>query len=194
MSTIPVVHFVIRSKRVLAIAAVLALTCPTGLSAHRVIGRTYPTLATAFVQSPTASPRDLPIPIFDTGVSVICFRVTNTSPAAARITALGLELPGQRTGFALLGARGGLTLVENVAGVPGFPDVTLDFALMPEGGLDRSTAGVGLAPGAPVTTFCVSGPFDPAVPIETLLNGVFVRFEAGAALGNVTDVGAWERR
>jgi hypothetical protein len=53
---------------------------------------------------------------------------------------------------------------------------------------------LGLAPGANPMTICVSGPFNRATPIETLLNGVFVRFESAEAASEATDIGVWERR
>jgi hypothetical protein len=66
--------------------------------------------------------------------------------------------------------------------------------LMPAAALTDGSSRHGLRPGAAPMTFCVSGPFDPAVPIETLLNGVFVRFEGGETLTSFSDLGVWERR
>lgn len=175
-----------RPSKILAIL-VLAITIGTvSVSAHRVIGRRYPTLATALVQSPNATTSDLPIPLWDTGLSVVCVKVTNTSPVNGRITAIGLELPGQPRGFGLVTpVTAGVTLLENIAQVPDFPGVTLDLvALVP----------AGIAPSTTPTRFCFSGPFDSTVPIETVLNGVFVAFQGDASLGNATDVGVWERR
>ena len=89
--------------------------------AHRVIGRSN-ALHTALVQSPTASPVDLPIPIFNTGLSVICIRVSNTSANGARIGAVGLELPGEQSGFSLvLPVNTGLSIEEGVQGDPRVP-------------------------------------------------------------------------
>jgi hypothetical protein len=189
------IHYVATARfAALAFALVtFVLASTTSSWAHRVLGRAYPTLATAFVQSPTASPLDLPVPIFDTGLSVICVKVTNTSPIDSRITAIGLELPGSLSGFSLLKPLDvGLTLRENVGGIPGFPAVTLDLVFVPQegaGGMPR-----GIPPGTAPIVICASGPFPTATPIETLLNGVFVRFETGDALGNRNDVGVWERR
>lgn len=164
-------------------------------SAHRVVGQNYPTSATAFVQSPTASPSDLPIPIYGSGLSVICIRVTNTSPVGNRITGIGLELPGSPAGFALLTPlASGLSIQENVGQVPGFPGVALDFVVTTGTSFTGASSGFGLPPSSTPTDLCISGPFNPSTPIETMLNGVFVRFEGGAAFGNASDIGVWERR
>jgi hypothetical protein len=161
------------------------------VSAHRLIGRAYPTLATAFIQPPPAPNNDLPIPLWNTGLSVVCLRVTNTSPVDARITALGVDLPGaRRGGFALVSPlRRGVTLHEDVGPVPGFAGVELDFALT-----TGSTYESGIPPGPEPTVVCMSGPFDPAVSIETMLNGAFVQFQGSEATGNARDIGVWERR
>ena len=185
------------SHRPLAIAAVavLVIISATALRAHRVMGQNYPAVATALVQSPTASPVDLPVPIYNTGLSVICFRVTNSSTADTRITAIGLELPGSLSGFALLTPLDyGLSVFENVEQVPGFSGVTLDVVLSTGGSFANGHARLGLPPSTTPTTFCLSGPFNPTIPIETLLNGVFVRFESGDATRSVSDIGVWERR
>jgi hypothetical protein len=174
---------------------VLAFTAASlTVSAHRVIGRVNPAGNTALVQSPTASPADLPVPIFNTGLSVICFRVTNTSTSRSRITAVGVELPGDRSGFSLVTPLDrGLTLHERVEPLPGFTGVSLDFALMVGTNFSGGHQQGGLAPSATPVTICVSGPFD-AVPIETLLNGVFVAFREEGATGDTFDLGVWERR
>ena len=177
-----------RSSRVLFALGVTLLVVGTAVvSAHRVIGRQYPTLATAFIQPPAGPNNDLPITLWNTGLSVVCLRVANTSAVDARITALGIDLPGNRFGgYALLSPVGrGVTMHENVGPVPGFPGVTLDFAV---------TAGSDFAlPQNPLPTLlCISGPFDPALPIETMLNGIFVQFQASD--GSATDIGVWERR
>src|SRR6187399_3313343 len=120
-----------RSRVVFAISTALLVVCTAGVSAHRVIGRQYPTVATAFIQPPAGPNNDFPIPLWNTGLSVVCVRVANTSPVDARITALGFDLPGVRGGgFALVSPlRGGFTLHEKVGPVPGFAGVELDFAL-----------------------------------------------------------------
>lgn len=176
-------------------SAVLVAAFSVVLSAHRVVGTNHPTLATALVQSPTASPVDLPIPIFTTGLSVICFKVTNTSPVDTRITAVGLELPGTVSGFALVApVASNLTLYEDVDHVDGYPDVRLDFVIATGHNFTGGVPRLGIPPGVPPLTFCVSGPFNQATPIETILNGVFVRFDGGAAFPGAADVGVWERR
>ena len=176
-------------------AAGLLMVAATTLSAHRVIGVNYPTLATALVQSPRASTTDLPIPLFDTGLSVICMKVTNTSPVDTRITAVGLELPGALSGFALLTPHNGdLRLYENVGHVAGFPGVTLDFVAATGTNFTGGRPTPGIPPGTVPTTICVSGPFNPATPIETLLNGVFVRFDGGSAFHGAADIGVWTTR
>ena len=182
--------------KTLSVLALIALVAfPVRVLAHRVIGRTYPALVTALVQSPTASPLDLPIPIFDTGLSVACIKVTNTSRVDTRITAMGLELPGTLSGFALIAPLdAGLSIQENVAGLPGFPGVTLDVAIVTGGGFTGGRPRLGLPPSATPTVICLSGPFDPKVPIETALNGVFVSFASGDPLSSATDIGVWERR
>jgi hypothetical protein len=44
-----------------------------------------------------------------------------------------------------------------------------------------------------VVPICVSGPF-PSIPIETLLNGVFVGFRGDDPASLGFDIGVWERR
>jgi hypothetical protein len=181
-----------RSRVAVVIVVAFVVIIAARVSAHRVIGQNYPTMATALIQSPTASPTDLPIPIYSTGLSVICVRVTNTSVVDARIAAIGLELPGTRAGFALLTPLDlGMRIYENVGSVPGFPGVTLDLVLA--AAVPGSTLG-GIPRNTTPTQICLSGPFDAAVPIETMLNGVFVLFDGGEALRGVSDIGVWERR
>jgi hypothetical protein len=180
-------------RSLLIVALVVVIGVP--VLAHRVFGRNYPALTSALVQSPSASPVDLPLPLWDTGLSVICFKVTNTSRVDTRITAVGLELPGRSSGFALVSpVDAGLTLQENVEGVPGFPGVTLDVAIVTGANFTGGRPRLGLPPGAAPMTVCVSGPFNRAAPIETLLNGVFVRFESADPATEATDIGVWERR
>jgi hypothetical protein len=178
-----------RMFAVVTLVMLVAAVSSIDVLAHRVIGRGN-ALHTAFVQSPTASPVDLPIPIFNTGLSVICFRVTNTSANGARVGAIGLELPGELSGFSLVSpVNARLSIEEGVQGVPGFPGVTLDLVVRPRTGGQVLS---GLTSTAPPVLVCVSGPFDTTKPIETLLNGVFVAFHGGA--GSASDVGVWERR
>ena len=175
-------------------AFLLVISSATGLSAHRVLGVNHPTLATALVQSPTASLADLPVPLFDTGLSVICFKVTNTSSVDTRITAVGLELPGDLSGFALVTPTSDLNLFEQVRHVASFPSVTLDVVIATGHNFTGGRPRLGIPPGTGPVIFCVSGPFNPTTPIETLLNGVFVRFDGGPAFPQAHDIGVWERR
>jgi len=147
------------------------------------------------VQSPSASPVDLPVPLWDTGLSVVCIKVTNTSTVDTRITSVGLELAGQRSGFALLSPLdAGLSIQENVSGIPGFPGVALDVSVGTAGGFTSGRPRLGLPPSSTPTVICLGGPFDPKVPIETVLNGVFVRFDSGDPNSTASDIGVWERR
>jgi hypothetical protein len=112
-----------------------------------------------------------------------------------RITAIGLELPGTLSGFALVSPLDrGLSVQENIQGVPGFPAVTLDVVISTGGGFTSGRPRLGLPPSATPTAICLSGPFDPKVPIETALNGVFVRFDSGDPNSTASDIGVWERR
>ena len=177
---------------VLSLFVLVVVAAAIEVSAHRVIGVAHPSLHVAAVRSPAASVTDMPIPILDTGVSVVCFRVTNSS-ATSHITGVGLEVPGDLSGFALVSPLDrGLSIEEGVD-APGFPGVTMDFAVVTgthfAGG--RPKNGIQAAEG--VVTMCVSGPF-PALPIETLLNGVFVGFRGDGPATSGFDIGVWERR
>ena len=58
------------------------------------------TAVSARVQSPNATTTDLPIRIPGTDLSIMCFKVRNTTPEDdSRITAIGFDLPGSPTGF-----------------------------------------------------------------------------------------------
>lgn len=180
--------------RMLVLFAVITVGAAIEVSAHRVIGIGHPTVNIAAVRSPTASPVDAPVPIYNTGLSVICFRVTNSSTADNRITGVGLELPGELSGFALVSPLDrGLSLHENVD-VPGFPDATMDFAVVAGTNFTGGRPKLGIPPGDPPLMICVSGPFDTAVPIETMLNGVFVGFRGQEPHTSGFDIGVWERR
>lgn len=184
-------------KRAAMIAVVAALPTVT-LSAHVVRGILYPTQATAFVSSPSAT-EDAPIAIRwgadDTGLRVACFNVANTSPPLPgapgypRVVAFGFELPGARAGFALVGGEGDWQVVNNVpASLMGRGTVTLDLAVI--------TRGTGLPPGQAAvrgsgTRFCLSGPFPDGLSIEQLINGVAVGFQTQAN-GAIVDVGLWD--
>jgi hypothetical protein len=175
----------------LSVGAIVAGSSFELLSAHRVKGQRDPIGHTAFVSSPTSA-ADLPVQIYETGLSVACFRLTNTSPANVNVTAIGLELPGELSGFALVSPLDrGWEIQENVTSPPGFPDVTLDFAVIAGRHFAGGHRRLGIEPGTAPATVCVSGPFDPAMSIETMLNGVFVAFRGPRG---ARDVGVWERR
>ena len=181
-----------RFRGLLLLSALVATGTVIEVSAHRVIGVSHPTLHVAAVRSPTASPADWPIPIVDTGLSVACFRVTNSSDTS-HITGVGLELPGDLSGFALISPLDrGWSIQEGIDAV-GYPDATMDFAVVmgthfaggkPKQGIQKEDGPV---------TICVSGPF-PATPIETLLNGVLVGFRGQDLATSGFDIGVWERR
>ena len=185
-------------RRVVLSGLVLALMSVT-VSAHVVRGILYPTLATAFVSSPSAA-EDTLIPIawagHDTGLRVACFYVANTSPALAtaagypRITAVGFELAGARAGFSLITPNDSdWRVVNNVpASLLSRGGVTLDFALL--------SAGPGIPPGQTGTRgngtkFCVTGPFPDGFNIEQLINGVVIGFQAQAN-GPIVEIGLWD--
>jgi hypothetical protein len=201
------------AARSLATSALVLLSV-AGLSAHVIRGTLWPTLATAFASSPSAG-ADVVIPIRwgaqDTGLGVACFNVANTSSPRAddaawpRITAVGLELPGAASGFALLAPAGdGWELVEQVpVTVPDRGPIVVDVALVQRvNPMGRSTGDTpralpGLAPGQPATRgsgtrFCLSGPFAPGANIETLLNGVVVAFHGVEPRGPSLDLGLWD--
>jgi hypothetical protein len=99
--------------------------------AHNYVGLEHgrPMVA-ARVQSPNAQVTEFPLPIAGTELSLVCFRVRNTSEFDARITAIGLDLPGDLTGFTLVSPTDSdFHLIEQVSQVPGLPDATLDLPL-----------------------------------------------------------------
>jgi hypothetical protein len=184
-----------RSARLLMSVAVATLVSAAALSAHNFIGLDHGTLVRARVQSPNAAVTDFPVPIEGTGLSVVCFRVRNTSPFDSRITALGFDLPGELTGFTLISPTDSeFHLIEDVGHVPGLPGVTLDFALTTGRTFAGGRPGAGLAPSSTLTTFCVSGPFPQDVPIERLLDRVVLRVQRVGADGELSDVAIWENR
>ena len=185
------------TKSVLSAIVVTMLASATTLSAHIVRGILFPTLATAFVSSPSGA-LDSPIPIAwgaeDTGLRVACFYVANTSPVVTggwpRITAVGFELPGPRSGFSLLApANADWRVVDNVpASLLGRGNVTLDFVIVANG--------LGIPPGQTAargngTRFCLSGPFPDGLNIEQLINGVVVGYQAQAS-GPIIEMGLWD--
>jgi hypothetical protein len=184
------------------------------LSAHFVRGLSSPGSAAAFVSSPTGA-IDAPIHLswsagsttVDTGLSVACFYVANSSsprldsPDWTRITGVGFELPGSAAGFTLLSPSGSdWQLVENVQTSLAGTEVTLDFAIMagvnPTGRAPgRPQDPLGIPPGqAEVrrsgTEFCVSGPFPPDLSIERIINGVVVQFH-GLDASPQAELGVW---
>ena len=203
-----------RTAIVLLCALIVSLAA--SLSAHVVKGLVSPTLATAFVSSPSSGV-DAPIPIkwgtVDSGHRVVCFNVANTSPERLdrpgypRVTAAGVELPGEPSGFTLLepldgnwdlveGARVRLTEDEKV---------TLDFAIVARETWwsRRPRDPQGIPPGQAAvrgtgTRFCVSGPFPDeiapgqATTIEQILNGVVVGFVGVAGNKHGFDLGVWD--
>jgi hypothetical protein len=177
---------------ILVVSVFVVLGAAIELSAHRVIGVNHPTLNVAAVRSPAASQTDMPVPIFDTGLSVVCFKVTNSSESS-HITGVGLELPGDLSGFALVSPLDRGWSIEEGGDARGFPDATMDFAVVMgthfAGG--RPKQGITTADG--VVPICVSGPF-PSIPIETMLNGVFVGFRGDDPASLGFDIGVWERR
>jgi hypothetical protein len=167
--------------------------------AHNIKGVNHPTLATARLSSPSSA-TDRPTPVSGTSLSVACFNVQNTSPHDARITALGFDLPGELTGFALVSPTDSAFTLENEVGdIPYFPGVPLDFALLTHKRFASGNPHLGLAPSPSPLQICVSGPFPreaggELTPIETLLNYVYVRFKHVGPEGELDDVGIWERR
>jgi hypothetical protein len=183
------------------ILTIMVLTlCAQAILAHTIRGVNNPTLAVARLSSPTTAV-DRPIPLGG-NLALACFNVQNRSPYGARITAIGLDLPGDNTGFALVSPVGlGFELENEVGQIPEFPRLTLDFGILSGRTFASGNPADGLAPSSTPTKFCVSGPFprDPAdttqfLPIESLLNYSFVRFKQVGPTGDLDDVGVWELR
>lgn len=178
--------------RVLVLSGLVAVAAVIEVSAHRVIGVKHPTLNVAAIRSPAANRADMPVPIFATGLSVVCFTVTNSSDHS-HITGVGLELPGDLSGFALVSPLDrGLSIEEGVE-VPGFPDATLDVAVITGTHFAGGRTKQGIQKEEGTIPVCVSGPF-PFVPIEDLLNGVFVGFRGDDPTTSGFDIAVWERR
>jgi hypothetical protein len=165
------------------------------VQAHNFVGLLDPVNARARVQSPNANVVDLPIPIPGTTLSVVCFRVRNTSPFDSRITAIGIDVPGSATGYTLISpVDGSFRLIEDVGNVPELHDVTLDFALITGRTFGGGQPNAGLAPSATLTTFCVSGPFPQDLPIERLLDGGVLKMQRVGDNGEAGDIVVWENR
>ena len=124
------------------------------VSAHTIRGIDNPSV-TAFVGSPTAG-SDAPVPVawgtapnrFDTGSSVACFKVANTTvqPEGAewpRLTAIGFELPGEPSGFTLVApVTEGWQPQEGIDVATSRGTLRVDFAIVaPVNPKGRSTAG-----------------------------------------------------
>jgi hypothetical protein len=177
--------------RVTVVLLVLVISCATA-SGHNVKGLDYPTLATARITSPTSAV-DMPVAIYDTGVSVACFKVRNTSPYDAVISAIGIELPGDYGDFSLvLPTDSTFHLGNSVTLSPYFPERTLDFAFLTGPRFNSNGGKGGLTPSTQFTTMCASGQFPSGMTIEEMLNYVFVRFSRVGPKGTLDDIGIWE--
>ena len=192
----------IRSRRApVAMLVAIFLASVAGVSAHVVRGVVNPTIATAFVSSPSAG-ADAPIKIMwgarDTGLRVVCFYAANTSIPRAddarwpRVMGVGFELPGRPTGFALLEPLDDeWELVEgSTVALAGHGTVALDFAIIarvnPAGWFREGPRDPrGIPPGQAATRgsgtrFCVSGLFpdtlpdlsDPSNTVTTTIEGI----------------------
>jgi hypothetical protein len=178
-----------------ALACGFAVLAGALVQAHTFVGLLDPVNARARVQSPNANVVDLPIPIPGTTLSVVCFKVRNTSPFDSRITAIGIDVPGSATGYTLVSpVDGSFRLIEDVGNVPELHDVTLDFALVTGRTFGGGQPNAGLAPSATLTTFCVSGPFPQDLPIERLLDGGVLRMQRVGENGAAGDLVVWENR
>jgi hypothetical protein len=178
-----------------ALILCIAVSVSVVAHAHTYIGWLDPVNARARVQSPNANVADFPVPIPDTNLSVVCFKVRNTSPFDSRITAIGFDVPGSETGYSLIApADSGFQLIEQVANVPELHDTVLDFALVTGRTFGGGQPGAGLAPSATLTTFCVSGPFPRDLPIERLIDTGVLRMQRVGADGEAGDILVWENR
>ena len=171
---------------------VLAMSCATA-SGHNVKGIEYPTLASARITSPTSAV-DIPEPIYDTGISVACFKVRNNSPHNAVIKAIGFDFPGDYGDFNLVLPDDSTFHVDSqVDLIPFYPDRTLDLAFLTGPRFNSHGGKGGLLPSTTqFTTFCASGRFPAGMTIEGMLNYVFVRFTNVGPDGNLDDIGIWE--
>ena len=203
-----------RRGALLSLSSAFVLASVAGISAHFVRGLESPDVA-AFVSSPTGA-TDVPIKLawtagtttIDTGLSVACFYVANSSaeradrPEWPRITGVGFELPGSPTGFALVSPAGGdWEIKENVPTQLAGQDVTLDFVIAARVNPTGRTPGqpqspLGIPPGQPEqrrsgTQFCVSGPFPQGLTIEGMINGVVVQFQGATGNEPGIESGVW---
>lgn len=189
-------HSDLRTNRLrrLGVTAGLVVILSGALYAHTYVGLIDPMNVRARVQSPNANVVDMPVPIPGTSDSLVCFKVRNSSPYDARITSIGFHLSDSTigetlTGFTLLDAPAGFDLIEHVSNVPQLPDVVLDFALVTGRtfGGGRPNLGLAFSPST-LTQFCVSGPFDPSVPIERIIDHGVLRFQRVGPDGQAGDI------
>jgi hypothetical protein len=173
----------------------VALVAGAVVHAHNYVGIVDAVNARARVQSPNASTVDLPIPIPGTNLSIVCFKVRNTSPFDSRITAIGFDVPGTTTGYTLVSPTDTpFHVIEQVSNIPELPDTTLDFALVTGRTFGGGQPNEGLAPSLTPTTFCVTGPFPPTLAIERLIDGGVLRMQRVGAAGEAGDIVVWENR
>ena len=186
----------VRAYQAVLSVAIIVAAAGAAAYAHTYVGLEHGRpLVSARVQSPAAQLTDFPVPIPGTDLSVVCFRVRNTSEFDSRITAIGLELPGDLTGFTLVSPTDtDFHIIEQVNQVPGLPDATLDFALVTGRTFGGGRPNSGLAPSPTLTTFCVSGPFPQNVPVERLLDRGVLRVQRIGGDGELSDVAVWESR
>jgi hypothetical protein len=194
----------------ISVSLILSLVLVTAAFGHTIRGMNNPTQATARLMSPNPAPTvDFPIQIPGTNLSIVCFKVQNTSPFDARITSIGFDFPGEFSGFELVdpasvdpaNPSAHVTVqsylnfsIENQTGpLPGFQCATLDFALQTGRNFKRGDSEEGLAPSSSTVTFCVKGPFPRGLSIEEILNYSFVRFQKVGPAGEESDVGIWEK-
>ena len=187
---------IIRRPVVLPALVTFLLLGGVAMYAHNYVGLEHgAALVRARVQSPNATTADFPVPIPGTELSTVCFKVQNTSGFDARITAVGLDVPGDLSGFSLVSATAAtFHLIEDVGHVPGLPNVTLDFALVTGRNFNGGRPNAGLVSGGPLETFCVSGPFPQDTPIERLLDRGVLRVQRVGVDGELGDVAIWENR
>ena len=175
-----------------AITVAIVFGVIDSIKAHNIKGINYPTQATARITSPNATVVDFPVPIFDTGLSVACFKVRNTSPSGAIITAVGLDLPGTYDDFNLVAPTNSIFHVQSQVDFrPFYSNRELDFAFL-TGPRFNSSGRDGLEPSTQFMTMCVSGSFPAGLSIENMLNYVFVRFTNVGSIPGQQDIGIWE--
>jgi hypothetical protein len=185
----------LRPRR-LSILLFLVVLSGTVTYAHTYVGLQHGSLAGARVQSPNSSVTEFPTPIPGTDLSIVCFRVRNTSPFDSRITAIGLEIPGApESGYTLISpVDSAFHLVDGASHVPEIKDAQLTFALFTGKTFGGGRPNTGLAPSSTLTSFCVSGPFPRDVAIERMLDRGVLRFQRVGEEGEDSDVSVWTDR